>query len=197
MRATFKGGYTIGFYKADVAIGDAQEVWHNQPNDKIVANIDNARLAGDILVFPFAVAGRRRGGGRGGRGGGKTGSARNAGHREIQATPVDEWDRYYALNVMDTAARPVLLTTTDGLIENQTSDRAFGRREDFLLLHQRQRHRAAAYLGRTGEGRRAGADHRGRRRGDVSRSSSLRQIPRDAEREIGTCHNRSALEDGL
>jgi len=34
---------------------------------------------------------------------------------------VDEWDRYYSLNVMDAAARPVLLTTTDGLIENQTS----------------------------------------------------------------------------
>jgi dipeptidyl aminopeptidase/acylaminoacyl peptidase len=34
---------------------------------------------------------------------------------------VDEWDRYYALNVMDPAARPVLLTSTDGLIEDQTS----------------------------------------------------------------------------
>ena len=34
---------------------------------------------------------------------------------------MDEWDRYYALNVMDASARPVLLTTTDGLIENQTS----------------------------------------------------------------------------
>ncbi len=34
---------------------------------------------------------------------------------------MDEWERYYALNVMDASARPVLLTTTDGLIENQTS----------------------------------------------------------------------------
>jgi hypothetical protein len=34
---------------------------------------------------------------------------------------VDEWDRYYSLNVMDASARPVLLTTTDGLIEDQTS----------------------------------------------------------------------------
>ncbi len=34
---------------------------------------------------------------------------------------MDEWDRYYALNVMDSTARPVLLTTTDGMIENQTS----------------------------------------------------------------------------
>ena len=37
------------------------------------------------------------------------------------AEPVDEWERYYSVNVMDAAARPVLLTTTDGLIENQTS----------------------------------------------------------------------------
>jgi dipeptidyl aminopeptidase/acylaminoacyl peptidase len=35
--------------------------------------------------------------------------------------PADEWERYYALKAMDAAARPVLLTTTDGLIENQTS----------------------------------------------------------------------------
>ena len=33
MRATFKGGYTLAFYKADVTTGDAQETWHNQPND--------------------------------------------------------------------------------------------------------------------------------------------------------------------
>ena len=36
-------------------------------------------------------------------------------------TPADEWDRYYSLHLTDAAARPVLLTTTDGMIENQTS----------------------------------------------------------------------------
>jgi dipeptidyl aminopeptidase/acylaminoacyl peptidase len=36
-------------------------------------------------------------------------------------TPVDEWDRYYSLSIKDAAARPVLLTTTDGLIEDRTS----------------------------------------------------------------------------
>ena len=36
MRATFKGGYTLAFYKADVTTGDAQETWHNQPNDALV-----------------------------------------------------------------------------------------------------------------------------------------------------------------
>jgi dipeptidyl aminopeptidase/acylaminoacyl peptidase len=111
MRATFKGGYTIGFYKADVTTGDAQEIWHNQPNDKIAANIGNARLAGDMVIFPFVPPGAA-----GGRGGGA-----GRGPAPESKEPIDEWDRYYALNVMDAAARPVLLTPTDGLIENQTS----------------------------------------------------------------------------
>ena len=38
-----------------------------------------------------------------------------------QDGPVDEWDRYYSLNVTSPASRPVMLTTTDGLIEDQTS----------------------------------------------------------------------------
>ncbi len=33
----------------------------------------------------------------------------------------DEWDRYYAINVASPPARPTLLTTTDGMIENATS----------------------------------------------------------------------------
>jgi dipeptidyl aminopeptidase/acylaminoacyl peptidase len=137
-RATFKGGYTLSFYKADVTTGDAQETWHNQPNDTIAANIGNPRLAGDLVIFAFGVGGGRggRGGGRGGRGGAEDPAGRGGAAGTSAGTPgatpasqapappaapVDEWDRYYALNVMDPSARPVLLTTTDGLIENQTS----------------------------------------------------------------------------
>jgi dipeptidyl aminopeptidase/acylaminoacyl peptidase len=128
MQATFKGGYTLAFYKADVTTGDAQETWHNQPNDTIVSNVGNGRLAGDLVIFQFG--GGRGGGGRGGRGarGGAAGTAApatapatTAAAPATPAPPVDEWDRYYALNVMDSAARPVLLTTTDGLIEDRTS----------------------------------------------------------------------------
>jgi len=129
-RATFKGGYTLSFYKADVTTGEAQETWHNLPNDPLAANIGNPRLAGDLVIFAFGV-----GGGRGGRGGGGGGRAGRGGAEPptgtpggtpaaapaTPAAPVDEWDRYYSLNVMDSSARPVLLTTTDGLIENQTS----------------------------------------------------------------------------
>ena len=120
MQAAFKGGYNLSFYKADVSTGDAQETWHNQPNDALVANLGNPRLAGDLVIFPFGIGGGRGGGGggRGARGGtaGRAGAA-----PQTPPAPADEWERYYALNVMDPAARPVLLTTTDGLIENQTS----------------------------------------------------------------------------
>jgi dipeptidyl-peptidase 4 len=124
MRAAFKGGYTISFLKADVATGDAQEIWHNQENDKVAANINNPRLAGDTLIFQFAEPGANGRGGRGGRAG--RGAAAGRGSAQLKEppkpeVPVDEWDRYYSLNVTDAAARPVLLTTTDGLIENQTS----------------------------------------------------------------------------
>jgi dipeptidyl aminopeptidase/acylaminoacyl peptidase len=125
MKATFKGGYTIGFYKADVTTGEAQEIWHNQENDKIAANIGNLRLAGDTLIFQLVVPGPGGRGGRG-RGGAGRGAAPAAGGPKMieppkQEAPVDEWDRYYSVNLLDPAARPVLLTTTDGLIENQTS----------------------------------------------------------------------------
>jgi len=117
MRATFKGGYTLSFYKADVTTGESQETWHNQPNDTLAASIGNAHLEGDLVVFEFAA-----GGGRGGRGGGRGAAAAPASQTPPASTaPVDEWERYYSLNVMDASARPVLLTTTNGLIENQTS----------------------------------------------------------------------------
>jgi dipeptidyl aminopeptidase/acylaminoacyl peptidase len=109
MRATLKGGYTVSIYRADVTTGEAQETWHNQPNDALVPNLGNVLLADGRIVFPLGV-----GGGRGGRGA-------RGGITEVPAAPADEWDRYYSLDVMDATARPVLLTATDGLIENQTS----------------------------------------------------------------------------
>ena len=43
-------------------------------------------------------------------------------HLLIPVSPLnDEWDRYYSLSVSSPPARPVLLTTTDGLIEGPTS----------------------------------------------------------------------------
>ena len=58
-RATFKGGYTWSLWRADVATGEANEIWHNQPGDTTFAAIGNLRLAGDHLVFRFNVGGGR------------------------------------------------------------------------------------------------------------------------------------------
>jgi dipeptidyl aminopeptidase/acylaminoacyl peptidase len=110
LRATFRGGYTLSVMKANVATGEAEEVWHNEANDRLFGNIANPRLAGNYIVFPQNVGL----GGRGGRG------TQPQAEQQPQG-PVDEWDRYYSLNIAAQNSKPVLLTTTDGLIEDQTS----------------------------------------------------------------------------
>ena len=48
-------------------------------------------------------------------------AAAAAAARPGEQGPPDEWDRFYSLNYTDPDAKPVLLTTTDGLIEDATS----------------------------------------------------------------------------
>jgi dipeptidyl aminopeptidase/acylaminoacyl peptidase len=111
MRATFKGGYTVSLMKADVTTGEAREVWHNQPGDRAFPNIANLQVTGSRAIFMANFGG----GGRGRRGG-------RAPEPPPTATgPVDEWDRYYSLDLETPDGRPVLLTKTDGLIEDDTS----------------------------------------------------------------------------
>ena len=110
MRATFRGGYTLAIFKAEVATGEAEEVWHNEPNDRLITTITNPRLAGNYIVFPLNIGGGGRGGGRG-----------QQQPPEQPQGPIDEWDRYYSINIAAKNSKPVLLTTTDGLIEDQTS----------------------------------------------------------------------------
>lgn len=122
MQATFRGGYTVAFYKADATTGEAEEIWHNQPKDPVAANIVNPHLAaGDLVVFEFGTGRRRGPGGRGGFAGRGAAAPAPPEGQTPAAKPADEWERYYALNVMDPSARPVLLTTTNGLIEDRTS----------------------------------------------------------------------------
>ncbi len=107
MSSTFKGGYTFSIWTADVATAEAHEVWHPAADERIANNLNQVRWAGDdTLIF---AGGGRGGGGRGARGGGGA------------AGPVDEWERYYSLTFTAPNAKPVLLTTTDGLIEDATS----------------------------------------------------------------------------
>ncbi len=91
-RAAFRGGYTLGLWVADVATGDGHEFWHNQPNDPIFSNVTNFTWAGNHVVFSAAQ-------------------------------PNDEWDRFFSVPVTEavSTARPTLLTTTDGMIEDTSS----------------------------------------------------------------------------
>jgi dipeptidyl aminopeptidase/acylaminoacyl peptidase len=49
--ATFGGGYDLAFWVADAATGDAQEFWHNAPQDKVFNNITAITWRGDRVVF--------------------------------------------------------------------------------------------------------------------------------------------------
>jgi dipeptidyl aminopeptidase/acylaminoacyl peptidase len=104
-RATFKGGYNTSVMVADVskcpaATGPTQaggtecgarELWHNPPNDSAFATMRSVLWAGNDQVL-FPLS-----------------------------PPGDEWDRYYGISVANPASGPVMLTTTNGLIEDATS----------------------------------------------------------------------------
>jgi len=104
-RAKFKGGYNTAVMVADVskcpaASGptqaggtecSARELWHNAPNDSAFATMRILVWAGNDRVL-FPLS-----------------------------PPGDEWDRYYAISAANPAAGPVMLTTTNGLIEDATS----------------------------------------------------------------------------
>ncbi len=51
MRAAFKGGYTLSFWVADLATGDAHEFWHAAPDDTTFANIREIVWANDGVLF--------------------------------------------------------------------------------------------------------------------------------------------------
>jgi dipeptidyl aminopeptidase/acylaminoacyl peptidase len=89
-RATFTGGYTLSVMVANVATGDARELWHNASNDSVFTAINTLVWADGHVLFPLS--------------------------------PVsDEWDRYYSISLTANNPAPVLLTTTNGLIEGPTS----------------------------------------------------------------------------
>ncbi|MEP6690064.1 MAG: prolyl oligopeptidase family serine peptidase [Gemmatimonadaceae bacterium] len=89
--SAFAGGSTLAVMIADVVTGQATELWHNAANEKLFTNIPNLRWEGGSLVF------------------------------HLTNIPGDEWDRVYSINTAAASAAPVLLTTTDGLIEDASS----------------------------------------------------------------------------
>ena len=91
MRSTFKGGYTMSLWVGDSLTGDAHEFWHTTADERVFTNINSIQWAGDNVIFSVQV-------------------------------PNDEWDRWFSVSLSGSpTAKPVLLTTTDGLIEDATS----------------------------------------------------------------------------
>ncbi|MEO6878236.1 MAG: alpha/beta fold hydrolase, partial [Gemmatimonadaceae bacterium] len=94
-RAAFPGGYTISLMVADIASGKAHEVWHNQPNDRTFATINNFMWAGNHFIF----------------GGTPPNDEWDRYYSVDVSGPV--------------AAVPTLLTTTNGLINDSVDGRTF------------------------------------------------------------------------
>jgi dipeptidyl aminopeptidase/acylaminoacyl peptidase len=93
MRATFRGGYTTSIWVGDVATAEAKEVWHTAPDEQIFTSISNIRWADGHVIFTINVA-------------------------ALQS----EWERYFSINLSGPeGAAPVMLTTTDGIIEDAAS----------------------------------------------------------------------------
>jgi dipeptidyl-peptidase-4 len=56
--ATFAGGYTLSVMVTDMSnINEAREVWHNKPQDRVIANLSNFRWVNGHLVFPYTPQG--------------------------------------------------------------------------------------------------------------------------------------------
>ena len=90
-RATFRGGYTMSLWVGDPATGEAREFWHTTPDERVFTGINAIQWAGDHVVFSVQV-------------------------------PNDEWDRWFSVPLAGpSTAKPTLLTTTDGIIEDATS----------------------------------------------------------------------------
>jgi dipeptidyl aminopeptidase/acylaminoacyl peptidase len=109
--AILPGGHTLAIMIADVSNLDRdiaqpapRELWHNSEDDARFASIGDMMWAADHIVFKGATPRRGRG----------------AGAAQPPAE-MDEWDRYYAISTVHPESTPVMLTTTDGLIEDATS----------------------------------------------------------------------------
>jgi dipeptidyl aminopeptidase/acylaminoacyl peptidase len=91
-RAALPNGSTLTLMIADVATGEAKEAWHPGQDDRLFNNINAITWAGDTVVF----------------------SINNPQNND------DESPRYYSLKISGDSA-PVLLTSTDGIIEDATA----------------------------------------------------------------------------
>jgi dipeptidyl aminopeptidase/acylaminoacyl peptidase len=97
-RAAFPGGYTISFMIADVAHSALSGTAREFWHNQPSDRVFN-NISSITLAGDNVVFGAQR--------------------------PNDEWDRYFSVSVTTPQQEPVLLTTTDGLINDSVADRTF------------------------------------------------------------------------
>jgi dipeptidyl aminopeptidase/acylaminoacyl peptidase len=99
-RATFRGGYTLSFMVADIDSGTVSHVDESTMEAREVwHNQPNDPVFSNINRMFWAD-----------------------GHLVFPVSPgTDEWDRYWSVKLDGSTTKPILLTTTDGLIEDATS----------------------------------------------------------------------------
>lgn len=99
-RATFRGGHTLSIMVADVPRGTMGHVEESaMPAREIWHNQPNEPVFNNINRMFWGD-----------------------GYLVFPLSPAnDEWDRYWSVRLDGTTSRPILLTTTDGLIEDATS----------------------------------------------------------------------------
>jgi dipeptidyl-peptidase-4 len=99
-RATFRGGYTLSIMVADIPRGAVDHVTESTAEAREVwHNQPNEPVFSNINRMFWGD-----------------------GHLVFPVSPsTDEWDRYWSVKLDGTTTRPILLTTTDGLIEDATS----------------------------------------------------------------------------
>ena len=137
MTSTFKGGYTYSLWRGDVTTNTAAEIWHPDAGDRFTT-LPNFQLAGDHLDLQRHRRWRwRRRRWRGWRG---SAARRRAGR-------ADEWDRYYSLSLAQPNSEARAAHDDRRHDRERDGRRDLRRRQDVLLLHEREGHRAAAHLG--------------------------------------------------
>jgi dipeptidyl aminopeptidase/acylaminoacyl peptidase len=99
-RATFRGGYTLSIMVADISKGAVDHVTESTTEAREVwHNQPNEPVFNNINRMFWGD-----------------------GHLVFPVSPsTDEWDRYWSVKLDGSTTRPILLTTTDGLIEDATS----------------------------------------------------------------------------
>ena len=99
-RATFRGGYTLSIMVADIPKGTMSHVEESaMPAREVWHNEPNDLVFNNVNRLFWGE-----------------------GHLVFPLSPAsDEWDRYWSVRLDGSTTRPILLTTTDGLIEDATS----------------------------------------------------------------------------